>query len=145
VAANQRPRVSRAKAQRLLRPYLVPIAAIALAADRAATASSDATFVNGTKNRYRSKTEGNNTAVLWAEGVRQWVLATAPPNLRVYEPFRWTELLVGDVLHVRIQRDRQRPLTPRRASRQAQIADTMLPSFMDEVEVTTLMSMRCCR
>lgn len=136
------PGVSRAVARRMLRPYLTPITALAIAGDRAAAAASKALYRHETFRRYWTKTEGNHIAVLWTEAVRLWVYSTDPPHLRVHEPYDWTELLVGDVdddvIHARIQRDRARPLTPRRSGRKQQAADLMLPAFVDKHRITNV-------
>lgn len=136
------PGVSRAKARRMLRPYLPSITALAVAADRAAAATSKALYRHETRRRYETKTQGNHTAVLWTEAVRLWVHSTGYPHIRVHEPFDWTELLVGEfedeMLHVRIQRDRIRRENPRRKARKQQVPDLMLPTFVDGQRITNV-------
>ncbi|OXR40509.1 hypothetical protein B7C42_07448 [Nocardia cerradoensis] len=123
---SQAPITSRRQAYRLLRPHLVPLATLALAADNAAAQMSSALFRGPRRQRLDSKTRGLAVAALWTEGAAEWVDANESPTMRVFEPYGWTELLVGN-LHVRIQRDTQRPINARRSRRRQQLPDEQLP------------------
>ncbi len=122
----QRPLATRRQAVRLLRPHLVPLGALAVAADRSAAQLIAAMLRQSDQARYDPKIRGLLVAVAWSEAVREWVQEAQPPNVRLYTPHQWTELLIGE-LHVRIQRDNDRPLTERRRRRNQQFPDPTLP------------------
>lgn len=123
---QRRPLATRQEAYRLLRPHLLALGAMALAADRGASQVTAAMLRNSDRGRYEPKMRGLIVAVAWGEGVREWVNAVRPPNVRLHTPHDWTELLIGQ-LHVRIQRDTKRQLSPRRQQRNQQFPDPMLP------------------
>lgn len=139
--------VSRSEVARMLRPHVMPIAAIACAADRASVAMAKRMTPELRRLVFlRPKLRGQVTAALWTEGVREWVNEVGPPGVKLHTPYQWTELLVGDVLHVRIQKERYRPATPRRTARSAQRPDGTLPLWMQKgarvtnVDVNTIYS-----
>ncbi|MDB2197159.1 hypothetical protein [Mycobacteroides abscessus] len=123
---QRRRLATRQEAYRLLRPHLVPLGAMALAADRNATRLTAAMLRNSDRARYEPKIRGLLVAVAWGEGVREWVNAARPPGVRLHTPYDWTELLIGE-LHVRIQRDTSRALNARRRLRNQQFPDPTLP------------------
>jgi hypothetical protein len=128
---RQRPIATRRHVHRLLRRHLLPLAAMALAADESASRLSNAMLVNSQRRRYEPKIRGTMVAALWGEGTREWVGRARPPAVHVHAPYEWTELVIRS-LHLRIQRDTTRPLNQRRRNRREQQPDPMLPlTFRD--------------
>ncbi|WP_454162313.1 hypothetical protein [Gordonia iterans] len=126
-----RPRAPRTQALRMLRPHLVPIAAIALAADEACTQLCEALYLDpASRRRYDSKSRGLLTAMVWSEGLREWTNEVNPPHVRLHEPHNWTELIVHGNLHVKVERDtpwRQVSQSERQRLRKQQCQDYTLP------------------
>ena len=124
---QERPRATYRQAARMLRPHTTQLAAIALAADEACAQLCASLYKDAPSIRYDRKTRGLLVAVLWSEGVREWVLATQPPGVRLFSPFGWTELVLYDNLHVRVERDQGYPVSERRRMRRQQFVDDLLP------------------
>mgnify|MGYP002652014887 CR=1 FL=1 len=126
-----RPRAPRTQALRMLRPHMVPIAAIALAADEACTQLCEALYLDpASRRRYDSKSRGLLTAMVWSEGLREWTNEVNPPQVRLHEPHNWTELIVHGNLHVKVERDtpwRQVSQSERQRLRKQQCQDYTLP------------------
>lgn len=123
------PIPSRGHVDRLLRPHLVPLTALAIAADEAASELSSALLRGPSRRGLDSKMRGLWVAALWSEAAAGWVSMSGSPNIELFEPYGWTELIVGN-LHVRIQREVRRPLGERRIRRNNQEPDDTLPLFM---------------
>lgn len=117
--------VTRGEAKRLLRAVLVPIAAIALAADEECERVADRLFPNPD---LRVKMLGSLKAAVWTIATKAMLTERPVPGIVVYEPYSWTELVAWERVHVALVRDDARgPKTERKRQRKAQICQVTMP------------------
>lgn len=119
---------SQAKATNALRPHAVPLLAIALACEEAVTAAIGVAFLPARQPRYERKMHGYWAATMWSEAARTWSKTLPDRVVRLHEPYDWTELIINDSLHARIEREHRSPgASARRLNRAFQGADLTLP------------------
>lgn len=109
----------------------IAITAIGVLADRAVRGFSAVAHPGPSGKFLAVKKDGNDTAAYWDEGAAHWAAAhpwAQVTTMRASE-YGWPEFLIGDSLHVRVERIHRPNASARRTSRQHQGPDAHL-AFM---------------